>query len=290
MLWLLVVSLFSYSYRKLLVAKYCSKWEKSQEAKRRSTVEQRPICELERVMDVDLFLEAQGNWPEDSPLHLVILHEMFLHAASERTERGRTICLPRCLAANAPAEPQGRSYPPVELVGPETSRDKLLGIYLEVYKLHRLPGSPLGEPAIVQEVLANVPDCHQRGGGSAKAQAPSSPEPPHPSNRGRPHQESSVDRSLAKMQEAHQQALSTTAALEKEIGRLDQMRVRVRLRSQDHWRSKGEGQKKRHCQASSMVKQVPSQSADPEMLSGEEGCVGRDSDLGELPELKPAVA
>ena len=59
--------------------------------------------------------------------------------------------------------------PTVELVGLETSRDKPLGIYLEVYKLHRLPGSPLGELAIVEEVLANVPDCHQRGGGSAKA-------------------------------------------------------------------------------------------------------------------------
>ena len=40
--------------------------------------------------------------------------------------------------------------PAMELVGLETSRDELLEIYLEVYKLHRLPGSPLGEPAIVQ--------------------------------------------------------------------------------------------------------------------------------------------
>ena len=77
------ISLFSYSYHKLLVAKYRSKWEKSQEAKQRSAVEWRPIHELERVMDVDLFLEAQVNWPEDSPHCLVILHEMFLHAASE---------------------------------------------------------------------------------------------------------------------------------------------------------------------------------------------------------------
>ena len=34
--------------------------------------------------------------------------------------------------------------PTIELVGLETSRDELLGIYLEVYKLHRLPGSPQG--------------------------------------------------------------------------------------------------------------------------------------------------
>ena len=65
---------------------------------------------------------------------------------------------------------------------------------------------------------------------------------------------------------------------------------RVRSRSQDHWRSKGEGQKKRHCQVSFVDEPAPSRSADPEMLSGEEGFEGRDSDLGELPELKPAVA
>ena len=50
--------------------------------------------------------------------------------------------------------------PTIELVGPESSRDELLEIYLEVYKLHRLPGSPLGELAIAQEVLAAVPDSH----------------------------------------------------------------------------------------------------------------------------------
>ena len=79
----LVVSLFPYSYHKLLVAKYCNKQEKTQEAKLRSAVEQRLVHELERVMDVDLFLEIQSKWAEDSPHHLVILHEMFCHAASE---------------------------------------------------------------------------------------------------------------------------------------------------------------------------------------------------------------
>ena len=66
-----------------MVAKYCSKREKFQEAKRRSTVEQRLVHKLERAMDVDLFLEIQGKWAKDSPHHLVILHEMFCHAASE---------------------------------------------------------------------------------------------------------------------------------------------------------------------------------------------------------------
>ena len=52
--------------------------------------------------------------------------------------------------------------PAIELVGPGTSREELLEIYLEVYKLNCLPGSPPGEPAIVQEVLAAVPDWPQR--------------------------------------------------------------------------------------------------------------------------------
>ena len=54
-----------------------------QEAKWRSAEEQRPEREMERAMDVDLFLGAQDQWAEDSPHHLTILHEMFLHAASE---------------------------------------------------------------------------------------------------------------------------------------------------------------------------------------------------------------
>ena len=52
--------------------------------------------------------------------------------------------------------------PAIELVGPGTSREELLEIYLEVYKLHWLPGSPPGEPAIAEEVLAAIPDWLQR--------------------------------------------------------------------------------------------------------------------------------
>ena len=66
-----------------MVAKYGCKREKSQEAKRRSAEEQNPMREMERAVDVDLFLEAQEQWANDSPHQLIILHEMFLHAAYE---------------------------------------------------------------------------------------------------------------------------------------------------------------------------------------------------------------
>ena len=72
-----------YSYHELMVAKYGCKKEKSQEAKRRSTEEWKPMQEMERAVDVDLFLEAQEQWAKDSPHWLIILHEMFLHAAYE---------------------------------------------------------------------------------------------------------------------------------------------------------------------------------------------------------------
>ena len=52
--------------------------------------------------------------------------------------------------------------PAIKLVGPETSREELLEIYLKVYKLHWLPGSPPGELAILEEVLAAIPDWLQR--------------------------------------------------------------------------------------------------------------------------------
>ena len=79
----LVVSLFPCSYHRLLVAKYGCKREKLQEAKWRSAEEWRPMHEMERVMDVDLFLGAQDQCTKDSPHHLAILHEMFPHATFE---------------------------------------------------------------------------------------------------------------------------------------------------------------------------------------------------------------
>ena len=46
-------------------------------AKRQSAEEWGPVRELDRVMDIDLFLEAQNQWAEDSPHCLVIIYEMF---------------------------------------------------------------------------------------------------------------------------------------------------------------------------------------------------------------------
>ena len=66
-----------------MVARYLNKWEKFQVAKQQSINEWKWAHEMERVMDVELFLETQNKWAEDSPHCLVILYEMFWHAAIE---------------------------------------------------------------------------------------------------------------------------------------------------------------------------------------------------------------
>ena len=66
--------------------------------------------------------------------------------------------------------------PSLQLVGPEMTKEELLELYLEVYKLHRLPGSPPGEPAILEEVLSSLPDhqrCEEGKGSCSHGEAPS---------------------------------------------------------------------------------------------------------------------
>ena len=115
--------------------------------------------------------------------------------------------------------------PAIQLVGLETTKEELLKIYLEVYKLHRLPGSPPGEPAILEEIMALVPDHPQ----SEKDDTHEAVVQPHPggshSSRSsalhRRKNDNSVERSLAMVHEAHQKALATVSTLEKEIKRLN---------------------------------------------------------------------
>ena len=66
-----------------MVRKYGSKKENFQVTKWWAADEGRLVQEMEWVMDVELFLEGQIQWEEDSPHHLAMMHEMFQHAAAE---------------------------------------------------------------------------------------------------------------------------------------------------------------------------------------------------------------
>ena len=263
----LAVSLFPSSYHQLLVAKYGGK----REAKWRSTEEWRPVCEMERAMDVDLFLGAQDQWAKDSPHCLTILHKMFLHAAFEGQKEAEQV-VHRGHQQHMP-QPNLEAVPTIQLVQPETSRKELLDIYLEVYKLHRLPSSPPGELAILEEVSATVLDP------SWEEEAPNVQVQPshksfHSSQIRTPHQqrETSMDRSLERVHEVHWKALSAAATLEEEIEKLHRMKghfqLEVRPRSWDHWISEGIWVE-RHCQVRFVSKPTPSQSVDPDMPPSE---------------------
>ena len=140
-----------YSYHDLMVVKYGCKREKSREARWRSTEEQKPVQEMERAVDVDLFLEAQRQWAKDSPHCLVILHEMFLHAESQGwKEVEQVVCWG--YQQHMPQLDPEVGTPAIQLVHPDIEREQLWDLYLEVYKLHRLPGSPPGELAILEEI------------------------------------------------------------------------------------------------------------------------------------------
>ena len=111
-------------------------------------------------MDVEQFLGFQDQWAEDSPHFLVILYEMFRHAAvEEQKEAEQIVCQGH--QQNIPQLNPEVGIPAIQLVGLETTKEELLEVYLEVYKLHRLPGSPPGEPAILEEVLSSLPN-HKR--------------------------------------------------------------------------------------------------------------------------------
>ena len=99
--------------------------------------------------------------------------------------------------------------PAIQLVHLEIGREELLDLYLEVYKMHRLPGSPLGELAILREVSSALPGhlLEEEGSPDPKDFHPPQSRPP------RQERESSLDRSLARVCKAHQKALSTTATL-----------------------------------------------------------------------------
>ena len=153
-----------------MVAEYKSKWEKFQ-----ATDEQKLVREMERIMDMELFLGIQDQWAEDSPHCLIILYEMFRHVAAEgQKEVEQIVCQGH--QQNMPQLNPEVGIPAVQLVGPETTKKEQLELYLEVYKLHRLPGSLPGEPAILEEVLSSFPD-HQR---CEEEKTPAAMAQPHP--------------------------------------------------------------------------------------------------------------
>ena len=247
-----------------MVKKFGIKREKFQVTKWWAADEWRPVWEMEWVMDVELFLEGQAQWEEDSPHHLAIMHEMFQYAAAKGQKEAEWIVHWGCQQKSPQLNPEA-GIPAIWLVGLETSKEDLQELYLEVYKLHRLPGSPPGEPALLEEVLSSLEDHQwQEGEKASAATVRLHLEDPYPSRGGAPHKgkrDSSAERSLATIHEAHQKVLAMAATLEEEIESLSHTQncpeVRVRSKSRECQGCSREEQKRRHCQVQSRTPLSP---------------------------------
>ena len=76
-----------------MVEKYKSKRGKAVATKGQATWEGWSVPQTKRIIDVELFLEGQTKWDEDSPHQLVMLYEMFRHATNEGwKEAEQTVC------------------------------------------------------------------------------------------------------------------------------------------------------------------------------------------------------
>ena len=180
------------------------------------------------------------------------------------------------------------------------SKEEIQSLYLEVYKLWRQPGSPPGELELMEEVVSSFEDCQgqkQREAPEMAARTWSTDVQPQRSrtpSRGR--RESSVERSLAKVREAHQKALAMAAALEEEIEWLtcplirSQSEVQAHSKSRDHCICRSRGQKRRHCLVQPEDCPAPYFEYHPSqrnLESGGEAVATEDPDLEELLELGP---
>ena len=155
-----------------------------------------------------------------------------------------------------------------------------------------MPGLPPGELAILQEISSAILVSMLEEEESPGAQRVSCHEDLHSLEDRHPHQErvSSLDWSLARVREAHQQALSTVATLEAEIERLHRLRVCPTERRHRNRTQQEPERKKRQHWVSFVTPLISSQSAKPDLPQGETGSGSGDSDLGDPPKLKAEVA
>ena len=279
-----------------MVKKYGSKRDKAVATKGQAAREGWPVQETKRMMVVELFLEGQTKWEEESPHQLVMLYEMFKHADDEgQKEAEQTVC--QGCQQGLPKLDLEADLSAVQLVSPKTTKEEILSLYLEVYKQQRLPGSPPGEPELTEEVVSSF-EGHQRWKEERTpgvTMRPQSIEAWPSKSRVPGKRETSIEKSLAPIREAHQKALAAAAALKGEIERLShplpwsQPEVRARLKSRDCWMHGTAQSKRRHCQVHFTNSPTPYHLPRDSPESGKGKLTPEDSDLGELLELEPGV-
>ena len=80
---------------------------------------------------MELFLELQNSWPEDSPHCLVILHEIFQHAAIEGQKEVERTIHQGCSLHMPWLNPEAGA-PAIQLVGLDTTKEELRYIWRSI--------------------------------------------------------------------------------------------------------------------------------------------------------------
>ena len=80
------------SYMTLLILKYGSRVELTQEACLRVEREGISFREAQQIVESDLFLDEYPQWDLGTPHQPIILHEMFLHAAARGQKEAECMC------------------------------------------------------------------------------------------------------------------------------------------------------------------------------------------------------
>ena len=106
---------------------YKSKWEKFQAAKWQATDEQKSVREMERVMDVELFLGIQDRWAEDSPhctwSYCMRCSDMWLPKGGRRQNASSAKAARQTLPQLNPEA----GVPAIQLVGPGNNKGRATG-------------------------------------------------------------------------------------------------------------------------------------------------------------------
>ena len=107
-------------------------------ARERAEEEGISFRESEQMVDLELFLDEYPWWGLETTHQLVVLREMFLHAAGQGWKEAECMFCP----GHIPKPDPWADQPAMELVGYQTSRKEMRDIYHSVYLLRRPPGFP----------------------------------------------------------------------------------------------------------------------------------------------------
>ena len=121
--------------------------------------------EAERVIKSKIFLDEYPWWGLGTPHQMVILHEMFLHAAGWGQKEVECMCHQGCQSSILEPNPKA-DQSAMELVGYQMSRREIRYVYHSVYLLRRSLGSPsCGESRrrrAIQDILSSLQTQLQR--------------------------------------------------------------------------------------------------------------------------------